>query len=244
LAYIDYSSQEVAIAAALSGDPALIDAVASGDPYLAFAVRAGLAPSDASKETHAHVRDRCKACVLGVNYGMGAATLALRIGGHRLDAEHLLQLLVRSFPIFTRWTEAIADAAELSGYMTSVFGWPLHVTPTTRATSLRNFPMQANGAEMLRLACCMATEAGVMVDAPVHDALLIEAADTEVSEAVALTRSAMAEASRIVLGGMQVNTDVKVISWPERFTDPRGQSMWDRVVALLNGDPSKVAKVG
>lgn len=34
IAYIDWSSQEVAIAAALSGDPFLIDAVASGDPYL------------------------------------------------------------------------------------------------------------------------------------------------------------------------------------------------------------------
>ena len=44
VAYIDYSSQEVAIAAALSCDPFLIDAVASGDPYMSFAVRAGLAP--------------------------------------------------------------------------------------------------------------------------------------------------------------------------------------------------------
>ena len=35
--------------------------------------------------------------------------------------------------------------------------------------------MQANGAEMLRLACCFATERGVRVCAPVHDAILIEA---------------------------------------------------------------------
>ena len=35
LAYIDWSAQEVAIAAALSGDPAMMDDVRSGDPYLA-----------------------------------------------------------------------------------------------------------------------------------------------------------------------------------------------------------------
>jgi hypothetical protein len=38
-----------------------------------------------------------------------------------------------------------------------------------------NFPMQANGAEMLRLACCLAIERGLAVCAPVHDAILIEA---------------------------------------------------------------------
>ena len=34
--------------------------------------------------------------------------------------------------------------------------------------------MQANGAEMLRLACCLAIERGVKVCAPVHDAILID----------------------------------------------------------------------
>ena len=45
LAYIDWKSQEVYIAAQLSGDRALLDAVLSGDPYLAFAKMAGLAPA-------------------------------------------------------------------------------------------------------------------------------------------------------------------------------------------------------
>ena len=40
---------------------------------------------------------------------------------------------------------------------------------------MQNFPMQANGAEMLRLACCLATEGGVRICAQVHYALLIEA---------------------------------------------------------------------
>jgi hypothetical protein len=35
--------------------------------------------------------------------------------------------------------------------------------------------MQGNGAEMLRLACCLAVERGVEVCAPVHDAVLIRA---------------------------------------------------------------------
>lgn len=48
--------------------------------------------------------------------------------------------------------------------------------------------MQANGAEMLGLACCLATEAGIGAYAPVHDAQLIEAPAGDIGAAVATTR--------------------------------------------------------
>ena len=34
----------------------------------------------------------------------------------------------------------------------------------------RNFLMQGTGAEMMRIACCLATESGIEICAPVHDA--------------------------------------------------------------------------
>jgi hypothetical protein len=233
IAYVDWSSQEVAIAAALSGDAGLLDAVQSGDPYLAFAVRAGLAPPDATKATHARIRDVCKACVLGVNYGMGARTLAFRTGTSVLDAERLLRALAAAYPTFTEWSDHAVDVGVLTGRLSTVFGWPVHVTGTTRPTTLRNFPMQANGAEMLRIACCLATERGVQVCAPVHDALLVEAPAADIEDAVTTTRSAMAEAARAVLAGVDVGTDVTVIRSPERYSDPRGEVMWNRVNDLL-----------
>ena len=49
----------------------------------------------------------------------------------------------------------------LTGKIETVFGWPLHVGAEVNARSLSNFSMQANGAEMLRLACCLATERGI-----------------------------------------------------------------------------------
>ncbi len=101
------------------------------------------------------------------------------------------------------------------------------------ARSLRNFPMQANGAEMLRLACCLAGERGVTVCAPVHDAILIEAPEAGLEGAVATTRQAMAEASRTVLDAFELATEVKVIRWPGRHADPRGEVMWRRVQAIM-----------
>ena len=42
----------------------------------------------------------------------------------------------------------------------------------------------------------------------------------------------MAEASRIVLAGFELNTDVKIVRWPDRYMDPRGVEMWNRVCKL------------
>ena len=71
---MDWSSQEIAIAGALSGDDALWKAYESGDPYIEFAKQAGLAPPDATKQSHKEIRQACKSIVLGVNYGMGPET--------------------------------------------------------------------------------------------------------------------------------------------------------------------------
>ncbi len=94
--------------------------------------------------------------------------------------------------------------------------------------------MQANGAEMLRVACCLATEAGVTVCAPVHDALLIEAATGEIGSAIDITQRAMTDAARAVVD-LDVGTDIEaVVRWPARFSDKRGQVMWDKVAGILS----------
>jgi hypothetical protein len=93
--------------------------------------------------------------------------------------------------------------------------------------------MQANGAEMLRLACCLGTERGIEICAPVHDAVLICAPLDRLDEDVARMRAAMAEASRAVLAGFELGTDVHEIRYPDRYMDKRGRVMWDRVFNLI-----------
>jgi hypothetical protein len=93
--------------------------------------------------------------------------------------------------------------------------------------------MQANGAEMLRLACCLATERGIRVCAPVHDALLVEGAAEEIEDVVADTQRAMREASELVLDGFALKTDVRIVRHPERYMDERGVKMWEQVMGIL-----------
>ena len=93
--------------------------------------------------------------------------------------------------------------------------------------------MQGNGAEMLRLACCLVTEHEIKICGPIHDALLIEAPTSALDDAVEQTQEAMAEASRIVLGGFQLRTDVSRVLHPDRYMDKRGRRMWDKVWSII-----------
>ncbi len=63
VAYIDWSQQEFGIAAALTGDPNMVNAYQSADPYLEFAKQVGAVPADATKKSHGDERDQFKACV-------------------------------------------------------------------------------------------------------------------------------------------------------------------------------------
>lgn len=105
---------------------------------------------------------------------------------------------------------------------------------------MRNFPMQANGAEMLRLACIFTIEAGVRVIAPVHDAILIEYPLDQAADHIRAAQDAMARASRVVLSGFELKTDVQEFRYPERFVDVRGQAMWDLVWGIIDERRSRV----
>ena len=233
LAYIDWGQQEFGIAAALSGDANMIAAYESRDPYLAFGKQSGAVPLDASKDTHGPQREQFKACVLAVQYGMGPDSLAARIGCPTAQAKALLQKHHDTYRHFWRWSDAAVDHANLHLHLNTVFGWTLHIDERANHRSQRNFPVQGNGAEMLRLACCFATERGIRVCAPIHDAILIEAPLNELDDTVEQTQQALGEASKIVLDGFQLRSEAKKIRYPERYMDDRGERMWGTVTGIV-----------
>jgi hypothetical protein len=165
---------------------------------------------------------------------MGAESLAARIGCDPGLARELLALHRAAYPMFWRWSDAAVDYAYQHNLLHTVYGWPLHLGPEANPRSIRNFPMQANGAEMLRLACCLATERGIRVCAPVHDAVLIEAPADAIDAAVATMQAAMADASRFVLGGaLTLRSEASVVDAPGRVLEERGRRLWELVQTVL-----------
>ena len=156
-----------------------------------------------------------------------------RIGKPAAYGRELLRLHRETYPKFWRWSDGAEYHAMLLGRLHTVFGWTVRVGANANPRSLRNFPCQANGAEMLRLACCLASERGVSIVAPIHDALLVEGLDWEIDETVAETQEAMAEASAVILDGFRLRSDAKIVRWPGRYMDERGREFWGRVMELI-----------
>jgi len=227
IGYIDWSQQEFGIAASLSGDGAMMDAYTSGDPYLTFAKQAGAAPPDATKTSHKQVRELYKTCALAVQYGMGEGALGIRLGLSPAHGRELISKHRAAYSRYWRWSEAVQDQGMFYGFLETTFGWRLRIGPNSNPRSLRNFPIQANGAEMLRLAVILAHRRGVEICAPVHDALLIEADAANIDEAVRVCQDAMADASALVLAGFLLRTDAKIVRAPQRYSDERGTRLWE-----------------
>ncbi len=262
IAYIDFSAQEIAIVAALSGDERMIADYEFGDSHMGFAIAAGLAPAAATKGTHPHlepVRDRCKVVNLGVLYGMEARGASARLGIALVEADELLRMHRRIYPRFWNWCERTVDTAMNSDHMVATFGWMMRVrakvekarpgrksdgVPTVRPTTLMNWQAQSNGSEMLRLACIAAVEAGIGLVCPVHDAVVIQAPLDRLDHDVARMQSLMTEAGRIVTGGLPVRTEAAVVRWPDRYMDKRGKEMWQRVIRLLGQETLSISDAG
>jgi hypothetical protein len=243
-AYIDYSSMEFLIAAVLSDGHCgptnpMLDLYLSGDPYLSFAKRVGAVPSCATKTSHAVVRDKYKVMLLAVQYGMQGETLAGRLGVSTFEAHEMLLQHRELFAQYWQWSDDWVAHALQTGVMRTVFGWTCRTGITEfNERSIRNFPVQATGAEILRIACILATRHRIELLAPVHDAVLIEAPIRRIEADVALMQELMRRASRIVLnatieGTHELRTDAAIVRYPDRYVDKRGAAIWSRVLNLL-----------
>ena len=239
LAYVDYSQQEFGIAAALSGDKAMQEAYKSGDAYITFAKQSGAVPDDATPQSHPRERAQFKTCALGTLYGLRPEGMAEKLNQSVETGRQLLRHHQNCYPDFWQWSHDTVTTAILLREMQTVMGWKMKVPPRINAQegpnmrSLANFPMQANGSEMLRVAVIKAHELDVEICATVHDALLIQAPLNLIDKAAFDTQQAMEEASELILKGFTLKTDTEFVKWPDRYFDERGAGMWSKIMKLL-----------
>ncbi|MDV7145482.1 DNA polymerase [Tropicimonas sp. TH_r6] len=247
LLYADWASQEIAIAAYLSGDPVMIQHYRSGDFYLSFGRSAGLIPETATKQSHGLFRNKVlKPVSLGTLYGQKEQSLAARIGRSVNEAADLLRAHRSQYEVYWDWNRDSIDQATLSGRIETPLGWQMEVSDIrqtmlvgdaweqegTRETTLQNWPMQATAGDILRVACIAMAEAGYRICFPLHDAVLVEVDETAVEAASADISYLMEEAARAVLGH-PIPVDVEVVRYGRNLRSEKGDAMWDIVNRAL-----------
>lgn len=252
LASLDFSSEEFMVQAVLAGDTQGIADYQSGDIYLAWGRTLGLIPRDGDKHTHARERALLKDIVLGLNYGMGLRRLAEDLNLDPAVAGRLMQSYRERYARMVDYGErTVTRGINLSELRTRL-DWRLHVRhvipsksglegkkPANLLTlnSLRNWPVQANAAEILRLAVIEATAKGVAIVGTLHDALLIEASKEVIEDHIALARQAMRDASATILVNPStgacypLRVDATIIRWPEHYRE--AETWWGHLRELL-----------
>ena len=218
LAYIDWSGMEFLIAASLSNCQPMLDLYASGSPYIGFAKRFDEAPSDATKKSHPHIHERYKVGCLGAQYSMQHVTLAQRLGISTFAAHEMLSQHRGLFSKYWAWVEDWIAHALNTGAMHTSMGWTCRTGITEfNARSIGNWPVQATGADILRIACIEGHRRGLQLCGSVHDAVLIESSLEQIDADVALMREIMRRASRIVLGDHELRTGVDIVRYPDSY---------------------------
>ena len=146
------------------------------------------------------MRQRMKSLQLGINYGMGVPSLAKGLDRHPLIASAIIERHRRTYSRFWEWRADEVQRAMLERQMETVFGWPLYLSSSPNKRTLYNFPMQGNGAEMLRLAAWRLCEAGIVPSMLVHDGVLLE---VENEEQIEHAKEIMRVAGREVCNGLR-----------------------------------------
>jgi hypothetical protein len=195
---IDYASQEVLIAALLSGDKKLIQTYASGDVYLASGKAIGTIPKDGTKQTHKKERDQQKPVVLGWMYWMTghglSADLTDKTGREWSveEAQDLLDKLDEEYYVFAEFRQETIQNYWDNGYLKLRDGWAMFGDNGNKR-SIGNCPVQGAGADIMRRAVRKCSERGLEVIITLHDALYIEC-DVGDWEAVETFKQCMIEA--------------------------------------------------
>jgi DNA polymerase family A len=241
----DYSQQEPALAGALSRDPGLRRCyhTDAGSYYVHAMREIGIVPPGATRATHPEAHKVGKVCMLAVQYGAGAGLVARQLKIGTVEAGHLLRRLKDQFATFFAWQADCVLWARARGYVAIQDGWRLRVDESTPAGTLLNWPMQACGSLVTRLATINATRAGLRVLATVHDSLVC-AADAEDQGARARLDQAMDEAAEWLAPGYGIRHDVACVEAPGRYIpeEKSARDFYRRIVtelaALVGRDPA------
>ena len=148
LIIVDYSQQEVGIAAFLSGDKALIKAVNS-DKSVYVELAKEVFGKDITKDDPLY--DDMKSVILGADYGMSKFGMAKKLGVSEDEAEELLATFFKKFPDFDKY---MLRQEKKKRTVETVWGRTFWLNPYSNQCprNARNSPIQGTAADMMKLA--------------------------------------------------------------------------------------------
>ncbi|HBF22211.1 MAG TPA: DNA polymerase I [Planctomycetes bacterium] len=200
----DYSQVELRLLAHFSKDPALCTAFAEGADIHArtAALVAGIPEKDVTSEERA----RAKAVNFGILYGMGSQRLARELGISISEAKTFIEHWFAALPMVRKWLDTTLEQAEEKGETRTLLGRRRSV-PGLGSSDGRvaafsknmavNSPIQGSAADLIKIAMLRvdrrihqeSLRARMIIQ--VHDELVFDCPDSELSALESLVREEM-----------------------------------------------------
>lgn len=255
----DWSQQEIAIAAKLSGDEELVKAYKSGDVYLALGKMSGAIPQDGTKKSHFKQRAIFKILQLGLQYGKGQKSIALDFYNMLKDegwtmreasmqASDVYKWHKQYFNTYWTWIEAKVKQSKQQGWIETSDNWVCFVGKKTLKTQLLNFPSQSGGAAMMRTATFKLYDYWKLglIDPLLctqHDATYFNAADEGLDDKVMIIHDVMEQIGLDTIG-LKVGADTHVYThetgyMPDKWDD-NDEKIWNMVRTLAEQDEEEI----
>ena len=244
----DYRSQEVAIAAYLSGDQNMIAAVEQTDPYIQIAKMNNAVPKDATKASHKEQRNLYKTTTLAALYGQGAINMSKRMNLIIDYGQDLFVKIKNTFPTYFAWAKEMFDKAIIDGYAETKFGWRYYFKPGElyNPRTFYNFPIQSHGSEMLRRALIDLTHAGIEVNALIHDGIVVTLNRKKFRKEFIKAKKILLDASRTILnidGSTNYFCDVDFQFIRSGMIQKEAeQKKFQRILDLVESNPGNISR--
>ncbi|HJV48979.1 MAG TPA: DNA polymerase I [Geothrix sp.] len=218
----DYSQIELRVVAALAEDPVLLGAFAAGeDIHRRTASEVFNVPMD---QVTSDQRSASKAVNFGLLYGQGAFALAANIGVSQKEAKAFIERYFERMPKVAAWIEGAKEKALAEGLVRTHWGRirriPELESPNKQfqAAGLReavNTIVQGTAADLMRRAMVrlhrslQASGLKARLLLQVHDELLLEAPEEEVTRIATLLKEAMEGADDLGPLGVRLAAEVR-----------------------------------
>jgi DNA polymerase-1 len=206
----DYSQVELRIMAHLSEDKTLLKAFAEGvDVHKATAAEVFGVPLD---EVEMEQRRAAKAINFGLIYGMSAFGLAKQLNIGRYEAQDYIDVYFSRYPGVKVYMDETREQAHDKGYVETVFGRRLYLPEINSRNGQRrqyaertaiNAPMQGTAADIIKRAmisvdhALASSKADAKVVMQVHDELVVEVLENDVTAVSDLLRIEMEQAAEL-----------------------------------------------
>ena len=201
----DYSQIELRVMAALSGDPAMIEAFQNNhDIHTSTAAKVyGIDPSEVLPE----MRRTAKMVNFGIIYGISAFGLSQRLNIPRSEASEVIKSYFEQYPAIAEFMEEVVESVRKDGYAQTLSGRRRYFkeinsgNATVRANAERaaiNSPIQGTAADMIKIAMVrihkiLEGRKSKMI-LQVHDELLFDLHESEEAQLLPLITEAMENA--------------------------------------------------